>query len=116
MYVKCGNVTIAGGTFKGVGPAVPFKHSGNGANPTGDAVIVEACDYPGGYPTISVTGGTFLSDNASGIASYAQTGHEAARPTKFITGGTFSNEIPADLIADGYELVQEGDKYVVKQV
>lgn len=71
MYIKSGNITINGGTFKGTGPTTPFKHNKNGADPTGDAVVIESCDYPGQYPVVEVNGGTFLSENGNGIQTYA---------------------------------------------
>ena len=114
LYIKCGIAVINGGTFKTESPAAEFNHNGNGTHPTGDAVIVEACDYPGGYPTVIVNGGTFISENAKGLASYAQTGHEAARLTKFIRGGTFSSAVDEDLIADGYQQVTKDGKYIIK--
>ena len=113
LYIKCGNVVINNGTFIGVGPEKEFKHNGNGADPTGDCVIVEACNYPGGIPTVTINGGTFTSENAKAVASYAQSGYEDSRLVKFIKGGLFNKRLDDDLIADGYKQVETNGKFVV---
>ena len=60
------------------------------ANSTGDALIIDKCNYPGGNPTVSITGGTFTSANAQAVGSYV--GNNATEPvTGFVKGGTFSD-------------------------
>ena len=115
VFVKSGNIVINGGTFNAIGAAKAFVHNNNGADPTGDAIIIESCDYPGGYPTVRINGGEFYSANAKPVGVYAQSGHEAAKLTKFIYGGKFNKELDAELIADGYQQVLEDGMYVVKQ-
>ena len=115
IFVKSGNIVINGGTFRANGTAKTFVHNKNGADPTGDAIIIESCDYPGGYPTVRINGGEFYSENAKPVAVYAQAGHEAAKLTKFIYGGKFNKQLDAELIADGYQQVLEDGMYVVKQ-
>jgi len=114
IVVKSGTVKINNGTFEANGAMKEFEHSGNGWNCTGDCFIVEACDYPGQLPTVEITGGTFSSTNGKPVASYAQEGY--TRITKFVKGGKFNKELDADLIADGYEQVQDGDWWIVKQI
>ena len=89
-YVKSGSVTISGGTIIGTGAKAKYKYNGNGANSTGDALVVETCKYPGGAPSVSITGGKFKSVNASAIGSYAGNG-ETVPLKDFITGGLFSS-------------------------
>lgn len=78
VYVKSGTATVAinGGTIKGNGTYAAYVHSTNGFNNTGDAFVVDNAGYPGGAPAPSILGGTFVSVNASAIASYAKTGLE----------------------------------------
>ena len=78
VYVKSGTATVAinGGTIKGNGTYAAYVHSTNGFNNTGDAFVVDNAGYPGGAPAPSILGGTFVSINASAIASYAKTGLE----------------------------------------
>ena len=64
IYVKAGEVNISGGKFIATGEAVPYTYNGNGGNSTGDALVVDFCDYPGGMPTVTITGGEFTSLNA----------------------------------------------------
>lgn len=113
VVVKAGKMTINGGTYVADGKAETFVHQAGWKN-TGDCIAIEACDYPGTKPIVEINGGTFTSVNAKPVASYAQTGY--TRITKFVKGGKFNKELDADLIADGYEQVQDGDWWIVKQI
>ena len=99
-YVKSGSVTISGGTIIGTGAKAEYKYNGNGSNSTGDALVVETCKYPGGAPSVSITGGKFKSVNASAIGSYAGNG-ETVPLKDFITGGLFSSD-PSAYVAAGH--------------
>lgn len=60
VYIKSGTTTISGGTFNAtLEEKASFVHNGNGCDATGDVIVVEACDYPGGNPTVNINGGTF---------------------------------------------------------
>ena len=103
VYVKSGTLNITGGEITGNGAAAEFEHNGNGANATGDALVVENCDYPGGAPVVSVTGGKFTSTNAAPIGSYAQEGYEPL--SNFVIGGYFNKELDAALCTTGKKTV-----------
>ena len=115
-YVKSGSVTISGGTIIGTGAKAEYKYNGNGANSTGDALVVETCKYPGGAPSVSITGGKFKSVNASAIGSYAGNG-ETVPLKDFITGGLFSSDPSAYVAAGHYvDASNNGDyPYTVKE-
>ena len=89
VYQKSGTVNINGGTLHATGAAADYSYYGNGAYPTGDALVVETCDYPNGAPVTNISGGRFISDNAAAVASYAMAGYEPL--TGFIHGGHFSD-------------------------
>ena len=115
-YVKSGSVTISSGTIIGTGAKAEYKYNGNGANSTGDALVVETCKYPGGAPSVSITGGKFKSVNASAIGSYAGNG-ETVPLKDFITGGLFSSD-PSDYVAASHyvDASNNGDyPYIVKE-
>lgn len=100
VYIKSGDVNISGGNITGNGPRVSYKFYGNGANSTGDALVVEKCNYPGGAPKITITGGTFKSVNANAIGSYV--GNGETDPLKgFISGGSYSSK-PTDYLKEEY--------------
>ena len=100
VYIKSGDVNISGGNITGNGPRVSYKFYGNGANSTGDALVVEKCNYPGGAPEITITGGTFKSVNANAIGSYV--GNGETDPLKgFISGGSCSSK-PTDYLKEKY--------------
>ena len=69
VYVKSGTVVITGGELKGTGAAA-YHYQGDDCTPTGDALVVDNCNYPGGAPTVEISGGAFESSNAKGIGSY----------------------------------------------
>ena len=99
IYQKSGTLNITGGTIIGTGAAADYTYNGNGANSTGDAVVIDNCGYPGGAPVPSITGGTFESTNADPIATYVKEDNaELTAVTGFVSGGTFSSELPANVI------------------
>lgn len=99
LYVKSGNTTIAGGTFNGNGAKAEYTYNENGCNPTGDALVVENCGYPGGMPVLSITGGTFNSTNAAAIESYAGNGQtEIAKGFVAKSGVTLNPSLPNDSV------------------
>ncbi len=72
VYVKSGVLTINGGTLNATGKKSTFKHDDSGCYATGDALVIEACNYPGGNPTVNINAGTFIiaDNNAKQIGVY----------------------------------------------
>ncbi len=72
VYIKSGTATISGGVFNASGTHADYSYNGNGTDPTGDAIVIDACGYPGGNPKVTITGGEFnVADEAAhGIAYY----------------------------------------------
>lgn len=114
VYQKSGTLNITGGSITGNGAAAEYVFNGNGANSTGDAVVIDNCGYPGGTPAPAISGGTFSSTNGKAVASYAS-GEGNEPVTGFISGGTFSSNVN-DLAASNMMAIQEGEKYVVYSV
>jgi hypothetical protein len=77
LYVKSGVVNISGGKLVATGEKIGYVYNGNGGDATGDALVIDACGYPGGNPTVNITGGTFESANAETIAYYSYKGNTA---------------------------------------
>lgn len=106
IYTKSGTVNIVGGKVKSTGTKFDYQYVSGGLAVTGDALVIDNCGYPFGAPTVSITGGDFISDKAYAVASYA--GNGITDPIKgFISGGWFSSNynnewISNNLIADGY--------------
>ena len=114
IYFKSTNMTISGGTFSGIGKQAEYKFNGNGLDATGDAIVIDNCNYPNGTGTIAITGGSFSSKNAQPVASYAGNGQETAL-TGFVSGGTFNKAIDNALCASGFECVEnENGSYGVE--
>ena len=115
IYVKSGSVAVSGGTVNGTGAAAEYSYNGNGGNATGDAIVFDSCGYPNGAPAAAITGGDFVSANAKAVASY---GYNDNAPIEgFVSGGTFSSEVPYALCAGNLEtaLDTESGKYVVQE-
>lgn len=107
VYVKSGKTTVTGGTIIGTGAKEDYEYNGNGCNPTGDAFVVDKCNYPGGDPVVEIKGGTFKSKKANALASY--TGNGAANAlTGFVTGGFFSND-PSAFVSEGYTATKDAE-------
>jgi hypothetical protein len=69
VYVKCGTVKIADGSFNAIAPKVAYGSSTNGGKTTGSAIIIDTTtgkDYKGGNPTFTISGGRFtvLGENS----------------------------------------------------
>lgn len=117
VYHKSGKLNISGGKLIGTGEKAEYVHNNNGCNATGDALIIEACDYLGGVPEVSITGGTFISENNKAIGYYKQSADYKLANEKFITGGAFSSDI-SEYVTAGYVTnkvyTYEVDMYEVK--
>ena len=112
IYHKSGKLTISGGEFIANGAKAEYVHNGNGCNATGDALVVEACNYPGGVPEVSITGGKFTSANASAIGYYQQNESYKLANEKFVTGGVFDSD-PTEYVAEGYKVLGTNEFEVV---
>ena len=105
VYQKSGELTISGGTLTGNGEAVDYTYNGDGCNETGDALVIESCNYPMGTPIVKITGGTFISENAKAIGSYVGNGvDEANKITGFVYGGTFSDASAFEYLGNGADV------------
>jgi hypothetical protein len=105
VYQKAGELNISGGTLTANGTASEYTYNGNGANATGDTLVIDNCGYPGGTPSANITGGTFISQNAEPIGSYAYGDNE---PTEgFVSGGEFSAPVPDEFCKTGYHPVTD---------
>ena len=108
VYVKAGNLKVNGGTIIGNGEYADYEYVESGATSTGDAIVIESCNY--GYygaPTALIEGGVINSTNAAPVASYQYENNEQVK--NFISGGTFNKEIASDLIAPGFKLEENAD-------
>lgn len=108
VYMKSGNLKITGGTLEANGPKTAYKYNGNGADATGDALVIDNCGYPNGRPNVSVSGGTFKSAKADAVATYAY-GNGNTKNKQFISGGTYSSPVLAENCSEGYRPITNED-------
>lgn len=109
IYQKSGRLTIGGNAkIEAFGDKTDYKNNGNGCDPTGEAIIVESCGYPGGAPEVSITGGYFYSQNNKAIGSYVKD-NTYTKITGFVSGGYFTSD-PTEFLAEGKIAVKSDDK------
>ena len=99
VYIKAGICKCEVGsdaTIKGVGAKLPYTPNSDGCNATGDAIILDNCGYPGGSPLAEIEAGTFISDNAAAVASYAKPNTGLEPVVGFVSGGKFKGEVALD--------------------
>ncbi len=77
LYIKSGVTTINGATLVGNGNKVDHTTRFGGCTATGDAIVVDACGYPGGEPTVIINYATISSANAERVGVYQTEGHQA---------------------------------------
>lgn len=106
VYIKSGKLTVTDGTISATGAQAPYTANNNGADATGDGIVVDNCNYPSGSPEVSIKGGTITSENADPVASYSRNGQP--KLTGFIYAGTYNKEFDASLLASGYVLQSNG--------
>lgn len=106
IYVKSGKLTVTDGTIAATGAQAPYTANNNGADATGDGIVVDNCNYPNGSPEVIIRGGTVTSENADPVASYARDGQP--KVTGFIYAGLYNKEFDASLLAQGYVLQSNG--------
>ena len=132
VYLPSGTMTINGGTItgstgvyaKGGSLSVPststavitgnganagWSFNGNGANSTGDALVIDNSAYPYGPATATIAGGTYESTNGDAIGNYTKNAETLPTATGFVSGGTFSNAVAEEFCAEGFEPKDNGD-------
>lgn len=77
LYIKSGVTTINGATLIGKGNKVEHATRFGGCTATGDAIVVDACGYPGGDPTVIINYATISSAHAERVGVYQTEGHQA---------------------------------------
>ena len=113
IYAKSGTTTIYEGALViGTRGKTDYAYSGNGFNPTGDAIVIDSCNYPGGLPTLIVSGGTIKSTNANAIASYTGNGATTTGSIS-VTNGAFSSDPASFVPASGYQIHKFDNLYHV---
>lgn len=80
VYIKSATTNINGGEFISTSTEyTEYQYYGNGANNTGDAIVIDACGYNGGNPIVNITNATITlsSDKTHAIAYYTYNGNTA---------------------------------------
>lgn len=97
IVMKSGRLVVKGGEISATGARKPYTHESSGYISTGDAVVLEACDYPGGAPSAEISGGLLSSQKAQAVVCYLKDGAQDIKNKQFVTGGEFSSDPTAYL-------------------
>lgn len=97
IVMKSGHLEVTGGEISATGARAPYAHEPSGYISTGDAVVLEACNYPGGAPSAEISGGLLSSQKAQAVVCYLKDGAQDMDNKKFVTGGEFSSDPTAYL-------------------
>ena len=97
IVMKSGHLVVKGGEISATGARKPYTHESSGYISTGDAVVLEACNYPGGAPSAEISGGLLSSQKAQAVVCYLKDGAKDMDNKKFVTGGEFSSDPTAYL-------------------
>lgn len=106
IYQKSGVMNIENSTISGTGAIHDYVFNGNGADTTGDAIIIDFCDYPGSDPVANIISGNITSIYGNAIECYDKEGNtnpESAKANVNISGGNYTETFNIDYLADGYE-------------
>ena len=123
IYIKSGDLVVNGGTITATGVKTAYAFNPNGANGTGDGIIIDSCGYPGNVPTVAINGGSISSTNGDAVASYTKQDDSRYSDATFervdevipaTSTAVFSSDVSA-LADDGYRTVYDETKggYIV---
>lgn len=116
VYFKSTSLNITGGKLIGTGEKKEYSYNGNGGDATGDALVIDSCDYPNGIYEVTISGGYFKSYHGEAVAAF--TSQDATPVTKFITGGYYSTYPVLSYIEEGYAVkasTESGYHYHVEE-
>ena len=115
VYFKSTDMVLSGGNFNATGTKADYVFNGNGANITGNAIVVDNCNYPNGICNVQITGGNYSSRYNEAIGSYVGNG-ETEPITGFISGGTFTNDVTEYCTTGKTALKNSDGKFEVKDI
>lgn len=105
LYTRSGNTTVSGSStiIRATGPKNEYVFVNADASPTGDAIVVDSCGYPGGEPTITILGGSVMSTHADALACYNKEGElpDNAATLVNIEHGAFNQDINEVFLKEG---------------
>ena len=111
IYMKAGMLQMNGGRVTGSGPKENYIHNPNGYVCTGDAIVLDACNYPGGTPAAEIKGGEISSANNQPVSCYLNPGATDITNKQFISGGKFSGDVSQYIAAQHSGLVTQDADY-----
>lgn len=109
VYVKSGKVTITGCEITGTMEPANYEYYGSGANATGDGIVIDSCEYPGGAPEVFLGKGNVITGTKNDVGYYEYDTNKDGVTVK----GTVETTNNSFSVADQYEWKKDGDKYVL---
>lgn len=107
VYIKSGNVRISGCTITGNMEPANYSYYGNGANATGDGIVIDSCDYPGGAPVVTISGRNIITGTKAAIGYYEYDGNHDGE----VAHGTVRSNYNGYSVPDGFKWEADGSNY-----
>ena len=111
VYVKSGNLTITGSTITGNMSPANYSYNGNGANATGDAIIVDSCEYPGGAPVVYIGAGNTFNGTKNQVGYYEYDANNDGTTVPAVVRSV-TNDLT---LSAGYAWAKDGEDYIVAE-
>ena len=124
LYIKSGHTVLDGCRITATGEAAEYKFNGNGADSTGDAVVIDFAKYPGGDPSIDIKNSVLTSKNNHALGVYAKGGVvDTVKTTEKINiySGEFNQAVKFDeniintCLHEGSAIKYQGNSFTVKE-
>ena len=111
VYVKSGKLTITDSTITGNMSPANYSYNGNGANATGDAIIVDSCEYPGGAPVVNIGAGNTFNGTKNQVGYYEYDANNDGTTVPAVVRSV-TNELT---LSAGYAWAKDGEVYIVTE-
>lgn len=113
VYIKSGHLTITNCAIEGTMEPANYEYWGNGANATGDGIVIDSCEYPGGAPVVTIGRGNLIEGTKADIGYYE---YDADRDGTTIPGTVVTARSSVFTLSDGYKWVKDGDGYRMEKM
>ena len=115
IYMKSGVLNVESSNITATGEKHDYAYNGSGGDSTGDAIILDFCDYPGTAPVANIISGNITSIYGSPIECYDKEGNIAPEDSKAnvnVSGGNYTEAFSSNYLAEGYEFVVKSNGVV----
>ena len=107
VYIKSGEVEIVDSHIVGTMEPANYSYYGNGANATGDGIVIDSCEYPGGAPVVHIGDGVTIEATKDEVGYYEYDANKDGKTDP----ATITSEKSIYSVSDGYKWQKSGGEY-----